>query len=185
MRHVIALLILALGVSVTARAGDCSIFEKIGKAGLNENAAFWSDYAKLAEKGEPNAKDVEALMAKYKPEGVPPGTATSETSSASQTAARQSSYQTRNVELKKAAEKGYGKAPPQIQAKVDQLLQLYREKGSGFVQDLKANRSWNFESIGEQKGAFSVRLNDGYRATFAMDDDELKILDIGQHIYRH
>jgi plasmid maintenance system killer protein len=179
MRHVMLSLILLLAISLPAGANDCSVFERIGRAGLNDNAAFWSDYAKLAEKGEPSSGDLESLMSKYQaaPQAVAAPPAPKAAWPASPRAAA--------VELRKAAEKGYAKSPAQVQAKMDEFLDLYKQKGVGFVQDLKANGGWNFESLHEQKGLFSVRLNGGYRATFTMDDGELKILDIGQHVYKH
>jgi|GEM_PF-2035645 len=177
------LLTMTFWVSVTALATDCSVFERIAKSGLNENEAFWNDYARLSEKGEPKATDVEALMSKYQPQSAAKS-ASLVTDTPTGQISEQTSYKSAAVNLQKTAEKGYAKAPPQVQRKMDEFLSLYKQKGSGFIQDLKANHGWNFETMKDGSG-FSVRLNGGYRSIFQISDDGLQVLDLGQHIYRH
>lgn len=183
MRQIALLLIFVCGIAVSAaQATDCSIFERIAKSGLNENDAFWNDYARLAEKGEPPAAEVDALMSKYQPQAAASPVADAAVSKSQ--IAEPNPLQSATVDLQKSAEKGYAKSPPQVQRKMDEFLSLYKQKGSGFIQDLKANHGWNFETMKDGSG-FSIRLNGGYRSVFQMSDDGLKILDIGQHIYRH
>ncbi len=177
------ILLLAFALSQTLHA-SCDSYKQIEEAGLYESEAFWEDFAKISTKGQPSDSQVSSLIAKHKSNTPAAPAAITPAPSLSANAPRASLVGNRQVQLHRDAVKGLDKAPAQVQQKFDKLVELVRSKGAnGAIRELKS-QNWKYEYLKSEK-IYSVRLNEGYRATFDIQDDVMTIRAIGKDVYAH
>lgn len=131
---------------------------------LSNSSAFWDDYAKLAAKGEPSEKQMQALVEKHKPAGVRSVEQAPASASASSPPAISNTY---NIQHR--AEKDIKKLNKDLQQNVDEFLTIATRPG-GFKEIQNNPGKWRYEQV-EQFGkeAHTVRLNGGYRILFDLD----------------
>jgi plasmid maintenance system killer protein len=177
----------------------CKIHEWVGGSKLLSSSEFWEEYGQLAQKGAVEDNELIALIAKHtgeEPEAVakeilqikagPQVQApTSNGTTASQPSASLVGRYT--IEIKKSVQKDLAGALPSIREKFDKLLAIMQKLGPAALQELgksNSNKLEHVRSLG--KNAFSIRLDQGWRAVFTMESSgRFTIIDIGRDVYKH
>lgn len=159
--------ILVLFWGLQAPAMECLMSLALKDPDLIQNSAFWDDYAKLASKGEPSEKQMQALVEKYKPAGVKEVERAQASTTTSSTSTAPPISNTYNIQHR--AEKEIKKLPKELQQHVDDFLSTATRPG-GFKEIQNNPGKWRYEQV-EQfgKDAHTVRLNGGYRILFDLD----------------
>lgn len=161
--------VVLLFLSLQASAVECLMNAALKDPELSANSAFWDDYAKLAAKGEPSAKDMQALVEKYKPSA---GSAPVERAQAPSTTSGSSSSApliSNTYNIQHRAEKDIKKLNKDLQQDVDEFLTIATRPG-GFKEIQNNPGKWRYEQVGQfGKEAHTVRLNGGYRILFDLD----------------
>lgn len=167
-------------LSTTAFGNNCNVYDQIHGAGLDNNEKFWEEFATLQAQGDIPPGQLGALLSRYRSSDSP---SPSPSAPPVTTQIRANQTGLPRSEIRKNAQRAYEAAPPQVQARADELVRLFEEKGRAAIQDLRSH-GWNYEYIREQ-GKHSVRLNGGVRALISVDGDRVTIWDIGNNVYRH
>ncbi len=151
-------------------AADCLLQEALKNPKLNSNPQFWEELSQLSANGQPSNHSINTLIEKYAGKS-----AELRNNSSSLEITEKLKKSPINYSLEKKAEKEIKALPPNLKGKVDEFLEIALRPGG--MQEIGNNPGrWNFEKIIEQgKNAYTVRLNDGYRILFDLEDKDLTL----------
>lgn len=148
-------------------AKECGLEVALRDPKIANNSQFWDDYAKL--KSTEDTEAVSALLKKYghsEAIDLPAG---------SSTATRPLPQRSAQISIERKAEKEIAALPKNLQTKVDEFMTSMAKPGG--VLEIRNNPGrYHLERLAEfGDKAYSIRLNDGYRVLFNMDETGVTI----------
>ena len=156
-------------LSTSAFAMNCKLAKSLNHPTLLNNSEFWDAFGKIDSN---DSYALENLIKKYSPEAL------SEVETKKKTSNTQSSKEVFSINSK--AEKAIAKLTQINQRHFDEFIALITEKGTqGLYEQPKR---WHYEKLKGSGGEHTVRLDQGYRVLFKINDGVVSILDVGNHI---
>lgn len=149
---------------------NCDLAAKLNHPNLSQNEKFWEEFSQLSNHDD---KNVAQLLSKYEI----PATAIGR--------AAPSAVATANVTREAftthhRVEKAVRKLNTVNQRHYDDFIKVINERGVQGLYDQPGR--WHFEKIKQMPGAHTVRLDQGTRVLFKIDNGVIQILDVGSHI---
>ncbi len=159
--------ILLFCFSVASFAMDCDLAKAINHPSLASNSVFWERLSLV------NPKDnvaIKKLITEYSAEALPSTQSLQAVTRVSASA----------LETSHKAEKAIAKLTGTNIKHYDDFLKILNEKGvQGFYEN---PGKWHYERLKMNREHHTVRLDQGYRILFEVENGQVRILDIGRHI---
>jgi mRNA-degrading endonuclease RelE of RelBE toxin-antitoxin system len=160
--------LILLSVSIASFAMDCDLAKAINHPSLVQKSDFWERLSAI------NPKDnvaIRKLISEYSNDAL------ATASQASQSVARVSAVA---IETSHRAEKAIAKLAGTNIKHYDDFLKVMNEKGvQGFYEN---PGKWHYERLKMNREHHTVRLDQGYRVLFEVENGQVRVLDIGRHI---
>jgi plasmid maintenance system killer protein len=162
-RFILSLVLFLAGFSASAK--ECTLDVALRDPKLANNSQFWDDYSKL--KSTENADEVGALLKKY---GYSDSSTVGSGSRPMGATAQSNFSRSAQLTIEKKAEKEISALPSNLKSKLDDFVGSMTKPGG--VQEVRNNPGrYHLERLSQfGDHAYSIRLNDGYRVLFDMDD---------------
>lgn len=155
-------LVLSFLFSFNVLAKECGLEVALRNPKVANNSEFWQDYAKL--KSTEDGQAVAALLKKYGVDHTP------DLPVGNAPVGAVSSQKSLRIDIDRKAGKEISGLPPNLKGKVDEILSTLAKPGG--IQEIRNNPGrYHYEKLSQfGNKAHSVRLNDGYRILFDLDD---------------